>query len=138
MQQGECAVAGGVDDEGVEVAELQHEPSVVGGDLLALRDRGAQSVEVGVGATECGEASGRLSMASRASSTSASVAPSCSRKKPAYRATIVALGACTVVPPRALCRTVISCSVSSTRNASRSVGRETPNCSVSVASAGSD
>ena len=49
----------GGDDQGVELAELQHQPAAVGGELLALGDRRPQPVEVVGGAPLGGEAGGR-------------------------------------------------------------------------------
>ena len=50
MEQGDRAVSSGGDDEGVKLAELEHQAAAIGGDLLALLDRRPQEAEVLIGA----------------------------------------------------------------------------------------
>ena len=77
------------------------------------------------------------SIASRASYTSPIVVPLTCSRLPTCRAATDRSGVTTWAPPRAPRRTVSSDSASRIRNASRSVGRDTPNCSCSSASGGS-
>ena len=76
------------------------------------------------------------SMPARATMTSAMVAPDSSSSRPAGRATISGPGTRTRAPVREPRRTSTSRSDSSTRTASRSVGRLTPKWAISSASLG--
>src|SRR2546429_677498 len=78
------------------------------------------------------------SVAMRASYTSAIVVPPSWSSSPTYLAATAMSGDPTRAPPRAPRRTLIRDSASRIRNASRSVGRDTPNISISTVSDGSE
>src|SRR6478672_8562791 len=74
----------------------------------------------------------------RAACTSAIVVPLIWSSRPTYLAATAMSGETTRAPPRAPRRTLIRDSASRIRNASRSVGRDTPNISISTVSDGSE
>jgi len=80
-------------------------------------------------------AAGSVTM--RASYTSAIVVPLIWSSRPTYLAATAMSGDTTRAPPRAPRRTLIRDSASRIRNTSRSVGRDTPNISISTVSDGS-
>ena len=59
MEQGDRAVAGGGDDEGVELAELQHQPAAVGGDCSHSAIAARRLARSAAGASFSGERGGR-------------------------------------------------------------------------------